>query len=517
MDGYGIKEDNDMATTQTLQLPIVGKWKPVLNRPRIRFQSAKGYVQQKNRWTNGYYRFEYIADDLTMSDLVAIKAWRDEVGADWFTPTDDLLTYIRYSIPTGDIWCRVIDDEFPEGPRLNGYHNLHGTKLTIEAVTSDVTSLDDLFKYSYVSAASMSAPSSSVSTATMLIFGISATESLNVNTNVVDPRNNLRVSVSDSVGVDDALSDIVESIVLMISSPAESVGIMSVANMFMPSLNVEVSENISTTEVIDYTIDNIRNLEVSENVGVSTVVNMLEPMLGISVYDSILTSESVKMYSDAYDKLLLHLNGTDGSTTFTDNSPYLRSATVYGGAQIDTAYSKFGGAAGLFYGSGDYITFPNSDDWDFGSGVFTIDFWIRRDGTQAYSGIICVGNTGTSVNRWGIHFDSGGTKIQVTTINSGSVYGYVATSALSDLTWTHVAIVRSASNVLKIYLNGVAAGTFDPTSRTFDDNDNTALLIGRMYANNDSSYFKGHLDEVRICKGIARWTGDFSVPTSEYY
>src|SRR3990167_5787652 len=74
-------------------------------------------------------------------------------------------------------------------------------------------------------------------------------------------------------------------------------------------------------------------------------------------------------------KLLLHMDGADASTTFTDEVGHV--FTPAGNAQIDTAQSKFGGASGLFDGTGDYITTPNSADFDPGTGSFTAEMWIR--------------------------------------------------------------------------------------------------------------------------------------------
>src|SRR5690554_1699309 len=77
--------------------------------------------------------------------------------------------------------------------------------------------------------------------------------------------------------------------------------------------------------------------------------------------------------------LLLHGDGTDGSTTITDNSGSAHSPTVNGNSQIDTAESQFGGASVLFDGSGDYLEYADSADWDFGTGDFTVEFWMRRN------------------------------------------------------------------------------------------------------------------------------------------
>src|SRR3990167_7740340 len=73
--------------------------------------------------------------------------------------------------------------------------------------------------------------------------------------------------------------------------------------------------------------------------------------------------------------LMLHMDGADASTTFTDETG--KTVTANGNAQIDTAQSKFGGAAALFDGAGDYLTVSGSADWDLGTGDFTIDFWFR--------------------------------------------------------------------------------------------------------------------------------------------
>src|SRR3972149_9214360 len=66
---------------------------------------------------------------------------------------------------------------------------------------------------------------------------------------------------------------------------------------------------------------------------------------------------------DSYTKLLLHMDGANGSTTFTDEMG--QAVTANGNAQISTAQSKFGGASGLFDGTGDYLSVPASADWDF--------------------------------------------------------------------------------------------------------------------------------------------------------
>jgi hypothetical protein len=70
--------------------------------------------------------------------------------------------------------------------------------------------------------------------------------------------------------------------------------------------------------------------------------------------------------------LLLHMDGTNGSTVFTDLSPVPKVVTRFGDAQISTAQSKFGGSSAYFDGTGDYLTVASSADFGFGTGDFTI-------------------------------------------------------------------------------------------------------------------------------------------------
>ena len=77
---------------------------------------------------------------------------------------------------------------------------------------------------------------------------------------------------------------------------------------------------------------------------------------------------------DSYTVSLLHFDGTDGSTSITDESGKTWSSS----AQIDDAQSKFGGTSELF-NSTTSITSPGNTDFVFGTDDFTIDFWLRTD------------------------------------------------------------------------------------------------------------------------------------------
>lgn len=210
--------------------------------------------------------------------------------------------------------------------------------------------------------------------------------------------------------------------------------------------------------------------------------------------------------NDANTKLLLHCDGTDASTTFTDASSSAKgNATVNGNAQVDTAQSKFGGASLLLDGLGDYLEYISHADWNLEGTDFTIDYWIRWAADPADDVTIGAGNyAGTG---W------------VNTLNGSGAFGIydtgwktLAWDPAAD-TWYHVAIVGSGGTgaTVTIYINGVSQGTItDPDM----NNDASALRIGGYTAAGIYG-INGWMDEIRI-SNIARWTANFTPPASAY-
>jgi hypothetical protein len=223
---------------------------------------------------------------------------------------------------------------------------------------------------------------------------------------------------------------------------------------------------------------------------------------------------SLASVDDSNTKALLHMNGADGSTTFTDESG--KTWTAHGHAQIDTAQSKLGGASGLFDGLGDdYISSPDSADWYFGTGNFTIDFWVRFTALPAngsyqamYSQTASVldrvylGVTNTSgTYYWKFMIDAGGDPLGT---NAPS-------PSLSINTWYHIALVRSGNSWM-VFQDGSQCGSTATNSIAVDD-IGAEVELG-IYSTN-SLPLKGWLDELRISK-VARWTSNFTPPTVEY-
>lgn len=213
--------------------------------------------------------------------------------------------------------------------------------------------------------------------------------------------------------------------------------------------------------------------------------------------------------TDAYTNLLLHMNGPDASTTFSDSGVTGHTVTAIGNAQIDTAQSKFGGASGLFDGTGDYLTVSDHDDWTFGSGNWTIDAWVRFNVLNSNDQIILSVGDGVAAGlalfyRW----DASAFML---TIDAGVTESLSWSWTPSTATWYHIALVRNG-NTWTFYVDGTSKGnqTYSGTLGNY-----TAIKIGAN-TSGGGSYFNGWLDEVRISKGRARWTSNFTPPAQEY-
>jgi hypothetical protein len=201
-----------------------------------------------------------------------------------------------------------------------------------------------------------------------------------------------------------------------------------------------------------------------------------------------------------------------GSTTYRTG----KIVTASGNARISTAQSKFGGASGVFHGYGDYLSTPDSTDWAFASGDFTIDFWVRRGalGTrQVIFGQSDAPGTATSAS-FLVEFQADNT-VRLKIFDAvGREYTATSTGRVVDTTtWHHVAGLRNG-NTLRLFIDGVADGAGNCAGVTMNDSS-AVLSVGRTGLYN-SLYFNGWLDEFRISKGVARWTSNFTPSASAY-
>ena len=209
--------------------------------------------------------------------------------------------------------------------------------------------------------------------------------------------------------------------------------------------------------------------------------------------------------------LLLHGNGTNGSTTITDSSPTPKAVAAVGNAQISTAIADpFGNSTGViaFDGTGDYLDVGSNSAFGYGLSDFTIEFWIYRNASAALQGFLD--------QRTGIE-----TVLAPTFYVSSNLFFYFANGAnrisagtLAASQWLHIALSRSGT-ATKLFVNGVQVGsTFTDTL----DYINTPVRIGGANggAGPGLASLNGYIDDLRITKGIARYTANFTPPDAPF-
>jgi len=214
---------------------------------------------------------------------------------------------------------------------------------------------------------------------------------------------------------------------------------------------------------------------------------------------------------DPFTKLLLHADGTGAS--FVDSAPTPKTVTSYGSATQSAAQSKFGGKSAYFDGASG-ISVPDSADFTTGTGDYTIDFWFNT--TQSTGGAVFYqgNNNGDAATISHDVFVASG-KIQWTPnyVTYPSHAWLYSLNTINDGTWHHFAAVRYG-DVFTLYIDGVFQQSV--TLSGYNAYDSTYPISMGRFDTAAFNYYTGYLDEVRFTKGVARWTSNFTPPTSAY-
>lgn len=213
-------------------------------------------------------------------------------------------------------------------------------------------------------------------------------------------------------------------------------------------------------------------------------------------------------------KLLLGFDGSNGATSTTDSSDSARVVTRVGNTTISTLQSKFGGSSALLDGSGDYWHVPNHADFDFGSGEFTIEGWIRPTSIPTggdYGGIVCK-RSGSGNETFSFYLDGDQSGKVSLLFKNSTPTTFVARSLAAPAlnTWQHVAAVRYGDNI-QVFVDGVGGPVVAVSGSAIVTTH--VVAIGILSTGVASTGFVGNIDEVRVIKGTALYTADFTPPT----
>lgn len=189
--------------------------------------------------------------------------------------------------------------------------------------------------------------------------------------------------------------------------------------------------------------------------------------------------------------LLLHGEGANGSTTFTDHSSFGKTVTVTGSTAVSTAEYKYGGSS-IKGAASSRLSCALGTDGSM-TGDFTIELFALNGGVN----VIFAGPSGTGYLYSGAFQDYGGPNLSIDTTQLSGV-------------WNHYAISRTGSTIYA-FKNGVLAD-----SKTYSGTVNLQTVFLGYYPPNDNLHFTGYYDEVRVTKGVGRYTAGFTPPAAQF-
>jgi hypothetical protein len=175
---------------------------------------------------------------------------------------------------------------------------------------------------------------------------------------------------------------------------------------------------------------------------------------------------------------------------------------------VDTNVVKFGTGSMKFDGTGDYLTIPASQNLAFGTGDFTFECWINTSNVPSIPNdrIIRIGANGVTGNFQVLIINT-----QVVRVESGLTTLITGSVDVVDGAWHHIAVTRSGTD-LKLFVDGTQDGSTVTNSTNLNQ---TVAQIGFDTTIAGSAY-TGYIDDLRITKGVARYTAAFTPPTQAF-
>lgn len=208
--------------------------------------------------------------------------------------------------------------------------------------------------------------------------------------------------------------------------------------------------------------------------------------------------------------LLLHCDGSNESTTFTDERE--KTVTPNGNAQISTTQSKFGGSSARFDGSGDYLTIIDSTLNVTGMD-YAAECWVYLNNLSNIHGIFFWGDINSNNNRIQVDIKTDGSIALFMGAPGGDTNYISAAGAIEAGSWNHLAATLNGTT-MNVYLNGVSVGAGG--TRVAEPSAGSRLYVGAARNGGLIRYLNGYIDEFRITKGVARYTENFTPPASEF-
>jgi hypothetical protein len=212
---------------------------------------------------------------------------------------------------------------------------------------------------------------------------------------------------------------------------------------------------------------------------------------------------------------LTAVSGTSLLTNFTNGAIFdnamMNDLETVGNAQISTSVVKYGTGSIALDGTGDYLLTRSTPNLAFGSGNFTIECWAYATSLGSYNALFAQwpDNGGSANNSYVL--ESVGSTMYFYWVSGTTLYGPATLGTITTGSWIHWAICRGG-NTLYPFKDGVL-GTTISISQTLNSPTSNVTVGGAVAGGGE---WIGYIDELRITKGYARYTANFTPPTEAF-
>lgn len=221
---------------------------------------------------------------------------------------------------------------------------------------------------------------------------------------------------------------------------------------------------------------------------------------GTAVYTANFTPSTTPLTAISGTSLL-----TCQSKSFVDNSSNNFTITRNGDVAVrsQNPFQKNTYSSMLFDGTGDYLAVPAGPQFNFGTGDFTIEAWVYPQ--QLTTDWFIISASGTGGLFFGYAPSTGGYGWGRAAI----AWDYQPATSKTLNAWQHVAISRSGTS-MRIFVDGVQQGTTQTNSTAY----NLSVTSTTIGSQGSSYVMTGYIDDLRITRGYARYTANFTPPTA---